>query len=588
MATSGFNIFPNISNSGEGSFNFSWERTDIDLIANTSTISWRVTLNTNSNYKCSTTQTSCKVSFYNGEGTFQGSRAGEVNPSTVYGGSVIVISGNQTIKHSLNGDGAFKFFFETGSLSFTSTAGKTTSGAIKWESQRNELDSLDRRAKIVVAADFHDTENIEFDYSNPAKTSAALQFFLSFGDENSGFAHRTLGNDNAYGIATISLTEAERKTLWQETYNTNSKSIRIYIKTILGGATYYDYAVRTVMIFSAPPILAPAVKDTNPITLALTGDENTLVKHQSKASFTTGATAQKEALISSQYIVCAGSRIENQASGTIDEVMSGTFDFSATDSRGYTTKATIEKNTIPYIKLTGTLRIIELDVFGNLTFSISGSYYEGSFGAQSNNLEIKYTLKKNGQPVETDIFINPREEGSFSYDSGIYTYRHTLTGLATEEYDGLTNGYTIQATVKDKLMEVTTDEVTSTATPIFEWDKHSFTFSVPVHFGRGFTNDTGLKTAAAIRTIDITNAGSFPCWNLAELGITTDNNIYNITGAIAYQNKIYPIPSPALSNGVGAYSIGDSTKLWIEGEQIYLSAGAAWGAVSVRIVIMYF
>ena len=132
-----------------------------------------------------------------------------------------------------------------------------------------------------------------------------------------------------------------------------------------------------------------------------------------------------------------------------------------------------------------------------------------------------------------------------------------------------------------------TEEVTTSGTPIFDWSKSDFRFNVPVHFGRGFVSDIGLKTASLVRTIELSKYGTYDYCTLEELGISSDNTIYSINGTIKYNDNIYPLPSPALGIS-GGYSLSDATKVWISGETVKITVSESWGAARVCIVVNYF
>lgn len=481
-------------------------------------------------------------------------------------------------------------------LNITIQVKSSLTGNTITDSVNIELDPIVRKVIILDAPNFNDEENPVLIYEHPHYDKILnLEACISISSGRiDDISYRKIPMIGGFAAYTFMLTDEERKILRQAVKTGSSIPITYVIRqTQLNGAYVYTNVTRTLTLVNHTPILAPVIRATDTKTHTLTGsDGDILIRHASTVGCSINAQARKEATITHRRITC-GSYTTDTSGGVIYNLDNNQFSFSATDSRGFTVRETVEIKEeegkfVPYTKLTANLGIKLFEANGNLTFSIDGNYYNGNFGAEFNSLAITYTLKKNGQDVET-VTLNPQTQGSLSYGyNDTYNYEYMITGLAATDPDGTYNGYAIKATVSDKIGSITTESVQSTAIPVFDWGADGFNFNVPVHFGRGFTDDVGLKIASAVRTIDINKAGSFPCWDLAELGITYDNNVYSISGAIAYENKIYPVPSPALSNGVGAYSIVDATKLWIEGDQVYITTGAAWGAVSVRIVIMYF
>lgn len=217
------------------------------------------------------------------------------------------------------------------------------------------------------------------------------------------------------------------------------------------------------------PQLSPSVWDSNPATVALTGDNSILVRYHSYASFTIGAQAQEGATIVSQKAVCQGSYITGEA-GTFENVESGIVKFSATDSRGNSASQTVNKAAqgkfVPYIKLTCDLLKTQPDTDGNMTVQVSGNYFNGSFGKKANSLLVQYRYK-----YRNKSWLDTEEEWrtmAVAPGTDSYTAQASLTGL------NYRSAYTFQARAVDALATVFSEATAVKAMPVFDWGENDF------------------------------------------------------------------------------------------------------------------
>ena len=218
------------------------------------------------------------------------------------------------------------------------------------------------------------------------------------------------------------------------------------------------------------PILSPTVEDSNSIAIGVTGNKNTLIIYFSDAAITTGAAARNSATLISQKVTC-GSKSITTSSGTIENVESGTFTFTATDSRGYSTTQTVTKDIINYINPTCNLNIPNPTTDGNLSFTITGNYYNGSFGAVNNTLSVSYKYKAGSGNYSDNIEVT-----NITLNNNTYTANISLTGLDYKET------YTFQAFTIDKIKSANSAEKVIKTTPVFSWSNDDFEFNVPVKF----------------------------------------------------------------------------------------------------------
>ena len=218
------------------------------------------------------------------------------------------------------------------------------------------------------------------------------------------------------------------------------------------------------------PTLSPKVEDSNSEAVALTGTANTFIRYISDAAITSGAAARNSATLKSIKITC-GSQSITTSTGTIQKVDSGTFTFTATDSRGYSTTQTIEKTLISYISPTCNLNISNPTTDGNLSFTITGNYFNSGFGAVNNTLSVSYKYKAGSGNYSNNIEVT-----NITLNNNTYTANISLTGLDYKET------YTFQAFTIDKIKSVNSAEKVIKTTPIFSWSNDDFEFNVPVKF----------------------------------------------------------------------------------------------------------
>lgn len=290
---------------------------------------------------------------------------------------------------------------------------------------------------------------------NRASTSFTHTLTYSFGSLSGTIATKTSSTNISWTIPTtfydqIPNSRSGTGTITCDTYNGS---------TLIGSKPTSFTA--TVNESASKPTLNPTVSDSNTTTTALTGDSSKFIKYYSNASVATGAQARNSATLKSQKITC-GAKSLTSASGTINAVESGSFTFSATDTREYTTTQTVNKTLIDYIKLTCSLNAGAPTTAGVATLKISGNYWDGTFGAVANTLTVQYRYKAQG--------------GSYGNWTTVSATKSNNTYNATATISGLNyqTTYVFQARAVDKLATINTDEQARRTTPIFDWSKNDF------------------------------------------------------------------------------------------------------------------
>ena len=290
---------------------------------------------------------------------------------------------------------------------------------------------------------------------NRASTSFTHTLTYSFGSLSGTIATKTSSTNISWTIPTtfygqIPNSKSGTGTITCDTYNGS---------TLIGSKSTSFTA--TVNESASKPTLSPTAVDSNSATTALTGNNSKFIKYYSNASVATGAQARNSATLKSQKITC-GAKSITSASGTINAVESGSFTFSATDSRGYTTTQTLNKTLINYIKLTCSLNAGAPTTAGVATLKISGNYWDGTFGKVANTLTVQYRYKAQGGSYGSWTTV------SATKSNNTYNATATISGLNYQ------TTYVFQARAVDKLATINTDEQARRTTPIFDWSKNDF------------------------------------------------------------------------------------------------------------------
>lgn len=407
-------------------------------------------------------------------GTFKGNlNIGGDNRSFSYYGNVggdwvSLFSFSITKSHSSDGSGSCYIQGKVSGPTETSLEGKSVSG-----SATVTLDTIARAATITSAPNFDDEDSPVLKYSNPAGNSVtSLQACISLTGAKDDIEYRNISKTGS--SYTFNLTDAERKVLRQATTTSNSRKVRFYVKTVIGGETYLKYIEKTLTIVNAAPTLAPTAIDGGSVSTKLTGDASgKVIKGYNSMTVTANAAAKKEATISSYKISC-GSKSITTATGKLTNVDSGSFVFSVTDSRGNTASKTLDKTLINYVKLTCNLTAKAPTTGGEMTFTVKGNYFNGSFGAVANSLQVQYRIKEN------DGSYSDWQALTFTLSNNTYTANGAISGL------NYLNSYTIQARALDAIYNADTEPAVATeekkvkTTPVFDWGEKSIAFHTPL------------------------------------------------------------------------------------------------------------
>lgn len=223
---------------------------------------------------------------------------------------------------------------------------------------------------------------------------------------------------------------------------------------------------KTVTVYADPALCAPVltgwdIKDINPVSQAITGEEYNLIRHLSTARCQVSAYAQKGAKLTSVKLAgVTGSLLD------LPRVDLETLPVELTDSRGMVTRAGIPLDLIPYRQLTNLATVTGLTPEGEAVLTFRGQWFSGEVCSRQTALSLSYRV--NGGSWQT---VDPQLSGDE------YTACVTLTGLS------YTQNAALEAKVSDGLVEETVSLTARSAKPVFDWGATDFRVNVPACIG---------------------------------------------------------------------------------------------------------
>lgn len=207
------------------------------------------------------------------------------------------------------------------------------------------------------------------------------------------------------------------------------------------------------------PSLTCKVVDINPTTIDLTGNANRLIRGVSTARATLAAAGLRGATIKTTKINGVST-----AALEVEGVQSGSFMFSAVDSRGWETTQAVSLSMIPYIPLTALIEA-EREAQGSnaLTVIAKGNYYPGSFGAEANSLTVQYKADDSAWQSVTPTI-----------DGNTYTVKIALS----LDYQ---TAHALYFRIADKVVTLTPSRKIPKAIPLMMEGEDWVRFNVPIY-----------------------------------------------------------------------------------------------------------
>lgn len=263
------------------------------------------------------------------------------------------------------------------------------------------LDTIPRQANITNASNFTDEQNPTINYSNQAGNSVnSLQACISLTGAKDDISYRDISKTgNSY---TFSLNESERNVLRNACKDSNSLPVIFFVKTEIGGNTFYSTLTRTMTITNGNPTFTSSYisyQDTNTDIISITGNNKHIVRNLSNLKVTvSSASAKKGASISKYEMTFNGITKTLTSAGTVDF---GTINLGANssvsvkviDSRGNSTTASLPITILDWQLPTASIstkRINNYEDETKLTVQVSISSVNSKNAIQS----LKYRYKK--------------------------------------------------------------------------------------------------------------------------------------------------------------------------------------------------
>ena len=475
---------------------FNWSQSSQSIANNNSVVSWNLQLIASGGSISSSASKSWSV-------TVNGSNYSGTNTVGVSNGQTKTLaSGSTTIAHNADGTKSFSFSF---SQQFDINYSGVGWIGTKSGSGNGTLTTIPRTSS-VSSTNANIGENITITI-NRASSSFTHTLSYSFFNLKGTIATKTSSTSVSWKLPTtfyaqIPNSKSSWGTITCDTYSGSTK---------IGSSTCrFDVYVKES---TNKPGISATVVDINDTTKALTGDENKLIRYYSKVRFSLTSSPKNSATTTTRSVVYNGRTFTggsgNSWTDLFSEVVSGSYQFSVTDSRGFTNSKTINKTFIEYVKLTCYMSTTNPTASGECTININGNYFNGSFGSTNNTLSVQYKIN-DGEWTNATVTLSGN------------TYKATanITGM---DY---TRAYSFYARAIDKLATVETPVKYVKAKPIFDWGSDDFHFHVGVVSNESFrigsdrylygTNTDGNPTTIA--RINPTN-------NALELGTSTQQTL---------------------------------------------------------------
>ena len=266
------------------------------------------------------------------------------------------------------------------------------------------LSTIPRQANLTSAPNFYDTDNPTIQYSNPAGNAVtSLQACISLTGSAADVPYRDISKTGT--SYTFNLTQAERNTLLAACPNSNTLSVRFYVKTVLAGQTYYSILTRTMTVKNAnPTITGASYADTNATTTAITNNNQQIIQGNSTVRFTfSSLAALKYATLTKVEITVnavkvtsnlSGSSVSNKTVdfGTINSTNNLSASIKLTDSRGNTTTQSLNITMLAWSLPTAIISLSRKSNYYDETYlNVNADY---SSLDNKNSITIQYQYKE--------------------------------------------------------------------------------------------------------------------------------------------------------------------------------------------------
>lgn len=218
--------------------------------------------------------------------------------------------------------------------------------------------------------------------------------------------------------------------------------------------------------------------DTNPKTVALTGNNSVLVRYYSTAEIVLDISGGGNLNLDTCFIRNGNKSqpatyTNGRLKATFENVESNTFVVSGEDSEGNYIQKDIITDMVEYTKLTCYIGNNRPSGDGTMELTCSGAFFNGYLGAARNALVVQYRYRPYGGSFSAWRSMN------VSLGTNYYNAYATLTGL---DYR---NSYTFEVMASDSLEDINVSTAGVRSTPVFHWGENDFQFEVPVGMKAG-------------------------------------------------------------------------------------------------------
>ena len=434
----------------------------VDVIANTSLISYKLQLRSGSSNRFDWEFTST-ISL---NGSQVASNTAKKNLD--YNSTWVLLNGTATIPHSDDGTLSMSYSAEltpwNGGTQYTPPK-LTLSGKLK-------LTDIARESTLsATAAYIGEASTIAVSRQNTALTHS---IYYQFGDLY-GYISNAAGaiSSRETKLTDTTIVFPIPESFYTQIPNDPSGTCILACLTYSGSTRVGEQQIARFTVTAKPencrPVVYGTAVDTNAATVALTGDNKIFVKSRSDVLCTVNATAQKSASITARYVNSTPIRDTTQ---TLNDITSASIVFRAVDSRGNETSYTVPNlSMVNYVPVSAVVSAKRDDpTSGAATLTVSGKWFNGSFGTVTNALTVEY--REDGGSW---IAMTPTKSG------GDYSATAAFTG---KDY---TKRYRIDVRVSDRLDTVTKTVFIEKGIPVFDWGENDFRFNVPVFLANGMT-----------------------------------------------------------------------------------------------------
>lgn len=491
----------------------------------------------------------------------------------------VIASGSKTINHNSDGTKSFSISIEAGI--YTYAVNCKGSGTFS-------LNQILRQATLTSVTSFDSAANPSISYTNPAGNAVtSLQVCISLDNSTADIAYRNISKTGT--VYHFTLTDAERQLLI-DAVPAIERRIYFILKTVIGSQTYYSSLPALFMKFNATggnnPQFTTTITDTNSSTIALTGNSNVLIRYCSTAQVVVDARAVVGSIASAK--VTNNNITKTGTVTSFPSVPGKTFTCVVTDTQGNSTTKTVTPAMIDYYKPSCSYDATMSST--SATLVVSGSFFNGNFGAATNTIAVQYRYKK-GEGSYTGWYSIP-----VTVSGSKYTGSTVVTGLSSK------TTYSFEVRAVDKLLIIHASAQGALATtPVFDWGANDFRFNVPVYMPAGFVAP-GMDKLNTIQTgywsPTCANIGSYTSregWymkigDICVIGWNLVGTVSSVTDMLYITGIPFPCSSAAKWDAAGGGNITNASSpanhtfsgYTLETEKIYARTVPVSDAAAVR------